>query len=105
MSNFINVLSTVAQELKQSRRHFAEYTRIKTIKAPIFKFQEISYNARDVVNHLPHKSSYNAYDISFKILKAIKNQIICPLTKLYNGCLIEVIFPYVVKLAKIIPIL
>ena len=55
-------------------------------------------------NPLPNKSSTGFDDISMRLIKAIKTEIIPALTCIFNQSLNTSIFPEKLKIAKVIPI-
>ena len=82
-------------------KSFDEYLKENRL-IDIFQFKEISYNmVREKIDSLKNSTSY---DFNTKIIKTIKNLIIYPLTKLFNQCIRENVFPTVLKIARVIPV-
>lgn len=58
----------------------------------------------DIVNNIKTKKAQDVYGISTELLKAIKEEIINPITIIINKCFAEGIFPKELKIAKVTPI-
>ena len=58
----------------------------------------------NIINSLPNISSSSVDDISNKILKHLKNELVTPLTIVFNKSIEEGVFPTRLKLAEIIPL-
>ena len=70
-----------------------------------FRFREVSYiEMSDSICHLKNSKSMDSYGMSVKMLKTLRNLLVVPLTKLINLCIVNAIFPRVLKVAKVIPI-
>ena len=70
-----------------------------------FQFKQIDdISILRIINDLPHKSSTGFDDISMRLIKAIKTEIIPALTCIFNQSLNTGIFPEKLKIAKVIPI-
>jgi L-rhamnose isomerase len=70
-----------------------------------FNFKEISYNdARDAILALSSSNAKDVYHINSKIIKTLVNVIYIPLTKIFNKCIAENVFPNVLKISKVIPL-
>jgi hypothetical protein len=70
-----------------------------------FNFKEISYNdARDAILALSSSSAKDVYHINSKIIKTLVNVIYILLTKIFNKCIAENVFPNVLKISKVIPL-
>ena len=70
-----------------------------------FQFKKIyDISILRIINDLPNKSSTGFDDISMRIIKAIKTEIIPALTCIFNQFLNTGIFPEKPKIAKVIPI-
>ena len=69
-----------------------------------FQFKEIDdISILRIINDLPNKSSTGFDDISMRLIKAIKTDIIAALTCIFNQSLNTGIFPEKLKIAKVIP--
>lgn len=70
-----------------------------------FHFHTVSYvQVLDIINNLKKTKSRDIYDIDIDILNCIKFIILIPLTNLINLCIINNVFPDVLKLARVVPI-
>ena len=59
----------------------------------------------NIINKLPNKNSCGFDNLSTKIIKALKDSLIKPLTLIINQILNAGVFPPQLKIAKVIPIL
>lgn len=72
---------------------------------PYFSFSEVTPDEiLNIVKKLNPSDSVDIYDLSCNILKKIINCIVVPLTHCINKCLIEGVFPEVLKLSRVVPI-
>lgn len=70
-----------------------------------FTFREVSFvEVSDVISSLKNSKSGDAYGMSVRVLKTIKNVITSPLTRLINLCIRNATFPKILKVAKVVPI-
>ena len=70
-----------------------------------FQFKKIDdISILGIINDLPNKSSTGFDDISMRLIKAIKTEIMPSLTCIFNQSLNTGIFPKKLKIAKVIPI-
>ena len=70
-----------------------------------FQFNSVDESlVSTIIDKMKTKTSYGVDNMSNKILKSIKNEIIKPLTLIINQSLTTGIFPDKLKLAKVIPI-
>lgn len=70
-----------------------------------FSFREFTYmEVRDAIDDIKNKSSRDIYNLSFSLIKKVKNLLIIPITKLLNMCLREKVFPNCLKISKVIPV-
>ena len=82
---------------------FEQYLKTPTNQS--CKFQEVTDEyILTILNKLDNKSSSGKYDISNKILKYIKYNIIKPLALITNQMLYTGIFPNALKISKTIPL-
>ena len=70
----------------------------------IFLYSITENEMSNIINSLPNKSSSGVDDISNKILKHLKNELVTPLTIVFNKSIEEGVFPTRLKLAEIIPL-
>ena len=73
-------------------------------KDSIFLYSITENEMSNIINSLPNKSSSGVDDISNKILKHPKNELVTPLTIVFNKPIEEGVFPTRLKLAEIIPL-
>lgn len=70
-----------------------------------FSFRHVTFiEVRDCLNSLKTSKSVDIYGLNTEIIKSIKNIIITPITKLFNCCITESIFPDCLKISQVIPI-
>ena len=75
------------------------------VKTPQFVFSEISQIiVRDALTSLKNSYSKDVYGLTTSVIKSVQNIIIPPLTKIFNNCIKECLFPDCLKLATIVPI-
>lgn len=71
----------------------------------IFSFGEVTFNeVRDAINSLKSSNSQDIYNMSARLVKVIKNQVVIPFTKLVNQSIKACIFPSCFKIAKVVPV-
>ena len=68
----------------------------------IFLYSTNEDKMSNIINSLPNKSSSGADEISNKILKHLKYELVTPLTIVFNKSVEEGVFPTRLKLAEII---
>lgn len=92
---FSNIAKNIVQNIPQSMNNPLDFLKKMSLTPNTsFNFTEVSFNeVRDIVDNLKNKQSRDLYGFNIKIIKAIKNQIIIPLTKLINICFKQTIFP------------
>ena len=71
-------------------------------KDSIFLYCITEDEMSNIINSLPNKSSRGMDDICNKILKHLKNELVTPLTIVFNKSIEEGVFPTRLKLAEII---
>ena len=70
-----------------------------------FSFGEVSFiQVREAIDKLKNKHSKDIYGLSVSVLKQIKNNLIIPLTRLFNFCISEGIYPDAFKVSRVIPV-
>ena len=106
-NHFIDVPNHVIEKLKSTKNHIPNpITYLNNINCQhSFNFREVTYNeVRDAINQLKNKNSTDIFGLNYKMLKAIKNLLIIPLTKLFNSIIMTSTYPEIFKITKIIPI-
>ena len=100
----MNIGSDLSNKLDHSNSDmFEQYLESPTNKS--CKFEEVTdEDILTILNTLNNKSSSGKYDISNKILKYIKHNIIKPLALIINQMLYTGIFPNALKISKTIPL-
>ena len=101
---FINVGPDQSQNIR--------YNGNKTHQTYLTQNHDIELNFTDVnediivniINKLPNKNSCGYDNLSTKIIKALKDSLIKPLTLIINQILNTGVFPSQLKIAKVIPI-
>ena len=73
-------------------------------KDSIFLYNITEDEMSNIITSLPNKSISGGDDISNKILKPLKNELVTPLTIIFNKSIEEGVFPTRLKLAEIIPL-
>lgn len=70
-----------------------------------FQFREISFiEMRDIICDLKNSSSKDAYSLSARIIKCVKDLVAVPLCKLINQCIIDSTFPDCLKISRVVPV-
>jgi hypothetical protein len=91
--------------VQQPETNFQNYLSNNARPQDDFNFKEISYNdARDAILALSSSNAKDVYHINSKIIKTLVNVIYIPLTKFFNKCIAENVFPNVLKISKVIPL-
>lgn len=106
-SFFINVANNALSNLREPNLSFEEYLEQSNLNITnlSFSFREVTYNeVRDAINELKNKHSKDFYDLDIMLIKSLKDMLITPLTKLFNQCIREGVYPSCFKISKIIPI-
>jgi endonuclease/exonuclease/phosphatase family metal-dependent hydrolase len=101
---FTNIGPKLANSIVQpSNKSFEDYLRDSINRS--FEFQLVNENTvMKAIEGLKPKSSCGVDNISNKLVKLIKNEIIKPLTLIINQSLQNGIFPREMKVAKILPL-
>lgn len=101
---FVNIADKVISELPTTDGHFQDYL-LTPVVGSTFYFRTVTYNeVRDKIDALRNSKSRDCHDINTQIVKTLKNLILIPLTNLINSCILQSVFPSVLKEAKVIPI-
>lgn len=58
----------------------------------------------DIIMCLESKNCFDCYNMNAKILKFVCNEIIEPLSIVINNCIIDGVFPYILKISRVVPI-
>ena len=58
----------------------------------------------DAISSLGTSNSFDVYGMNSKIIKHVGDNIITPLSALFNQCLEECIFPDVLKISRVVPV-
>lgn len=70
-----------------------------------FSFREVTFNdVRTAIDRMKGKHSRDVYEFNAALIKSVKNVLIIPLTKLFNECIREGVYPSAFKISKTIPI-
>ena len=102
---FVDVADNILRTLPATDKSFRDHLGVGNQAIEWFSFQPVTYNmVRDKITNLKNSSSKDCYGVNTKMIKTLKNVIIYPLTKLFNQCIAESVFPTVLKIAKVIPI-
>ena len=81
------------------------HMQLPNINKLSFKFSEITQiQVRDIVVGLKNTGGRDFYGLNTKILKTIINVIVGPLTKLFNLCIRDAVYPDVLKISRVTPI-
>ena len=102
---FINIGPDLAEKIEvNNAKQFEEY-----LTEPIFsRLQFTNVNdaeIQNIIQNLPSKTSFGFDNLSLKIIKTIKGDLLSPLTIIINQMLNTGIFPEKLKIAKIKPML
>jgi hypothetical protein len=93
--------------VQQPETNFQNYVSNIARPQDDFNFKEISYtrnDARDAILALSSSNAQDVYHINSKIIKTLVNVIYIPLTKIFNKCIAENVFPNVLKISSYTPI-
>jgi len=70
-----------------------------------FSFKQVtSDKVLSIVNNLKTTNSLDIFDMSCNVIKKVIDCIVCPLTYCINKCLMEGVFPDMLKLARVVPV-
>lgn len=98
---FVNVTNNM--DFGRGEHDFNEY--LSDVIHTKFKFNSVNENdIRSVITRLKTKTSYGKDEISNKLLKAISNCLVTPLTIIINQTINTGIFPDLLKIAKVKPV-
>lgn len=101
---FSSIADTIVQSIPKSSIDPVENLNKISFEGA-FSFSEVSFNeVRDIITQLKNKNSRDIFGLNVKIVKAVKNLILLPLTKLINLCIREVTFPDCLKRALVVPV-
>ena len=101
---FTNIGPNLASEINTpNHKHFKDY--LNSPPKCTFQFQLIDETLTEsLFDKLPNKSSSGYDNISLKLLKRLKTDLVSPITILVNQMLSTGVFPEKLKLAKVIPL-
>lgn len=109
--NFNTFFSTIAENLSAGNPVVGDYrTYLHSTNSGVhfegdFCFVEVSFNqVRNIIDSLKNKKSRDVFGFTTKILKALKNVVLIPLTKLINICIGANVYPRSLKRAMVIPV-
>ena len=100
---FTGVAQNLVNKLGNTTRKFADYLPNRQSNS-LFINPVSEFEVSDQISSLDAKKSSDAYDIPIKMVKAIKNEIVGPLTILINESFSTGYCPKILKFAKVIPI-
>lgn len=105
---FNNFFSNIAESISSSlpQPTCDPISLMNSINTPtLFHFQTVSpIEVRDALESLRNSKAKDAYELNVAHLKIVKNILISPLTKLFNQCIQEHVFPDCLKFANVIPL-
>ena len=101
---FINIGPTLSSKIKpDSKASYKDFLKNKTNY--VFNFQTIDRTSvLKTIDDLPNKASCGFDNLSLKLIKSIKFDILDSLTLIINQSLMSGVFPDKLKLAKVIPL-
>ena len=102
---FTNIARELVLKLDQNK---TDSNKIVVKERPnlSFIFTEISIiHMRDILTSLKNNTSRDIYSMNVNLLKAIRDPILLPLCRLINQCIRDCVFPDVLKIARVIPLL
>ena len=101
---FINIGPTLSSKIKpDSKASYKDFLKNKTNH--VFNFQTIDRTiVLKTINDLPNKANCGFDNLSLKLIKSIKFDILDSLTLIINQSLMSGVFPDKLKLAKVIPL-
>nr|CAI5822017.1 unnamed protein product [Callosobruchus analis] len=99
---FANVASNIIRTIPSPDRHPLDYLQGFSPPANCFNFEDVTYiEIRDIIDNLKNKQSCDIYGLNVNLIKALKDCIIFPLTKMINQ---QNVFPNILKTAIVTPI-
>lgn len=103
---FASTADSILKNLPNSNKNHNEYLgKVKREVNISFSFREVTFiEVRDAINQLKNKHSKDIYDLDIVLIKSLKDNLIYPLTKLFNQSIREGIYPSAFKIVKIIPV-
>ena len=101
---FVNIGPSLANEIHPPINMTYQCYLNDTI-LPVFVFQNVTEEyVSKLIDQMKSKTSRGVDDLSNKLLKDIKDEIVPPLTVMINHCLNSGIFPDKLKVAKVMPV-
>nr|CAI5827341.1 unnamed protein product [Callosobruchus analis] len=102
--HFVQIASNIISQMSPSSPSRYNSDCVNNVNS-IFTFKETSIiELRDIITNLKNTQGKDAYNLSIKIIKTIKNLIVIPLCKILNECIASNIFPYCLKIARVVPV-
>ena len=107
-NHFANYFSTVGkcftERIPKPKKNIAHYLScIRQNESSLFLAPCTSIELKKLLDGLPNKTSSGYDNISNILLKKIKNELLTPLTLVFNQSLQQGIFPDAMKIAEVIP--
>ena len=100
---FVEIGSKLASNIPDSDKQFHEFLENRNTQT-LFFTPVTEEEVKDIINNLPAKKSSGFDGITNFLLKNVINEIISPLTYIFNSSLPNGIVPEKLKIAKVVPI-
>lgn len=104
---FTDIATEIIKNLPKTNTSVNDFMIASNIMKPnlTFSFRSVTYyEVGEAIDMIKPKDSKDYFDMNAKIVKYLKSVLIYPLTKLFNLCIYNGIYPSSFKVIKVIPI-
>lgn len=104
---FTGIATEIVKNLPEASKSSNDLLHSSNAMIPnlTFNFRPVTCDeVSEAIDMIKPKDSKDCYDMNAKIVKFLKNILINPLTKLFNLCILNGIYPTSFKIIKVIPI-
>lgn len=103
-SNFANTAADIHNSIPPSNCSFKDFL-VNENQFPQFTLKPASYNQiRDIITSMRNKTAKDHFGMNILILLCVLNQILIPLTDLFNDAIKRGVYPDILKISKILPL-
>lgn len=103
---FTNIADSIVKNLPPSDRDIEDFLSLIPPNSGSFFLHPVTISEmKSTIMTLKNKNTLDFYDMNAKLIKFICDEIVDPLTSIFNSCISQGIFPSALKIIKIIPLL
>ena len=100
---FVDICTTLSRNIPEPNKRFQYFLKNPNPKT-IFLTPITEYEVKNIVNNLKPKKSPGCDELTNFVIKRVINEILTPLTFIFNQSLVTGLVPQNMKVAKVVPV-